>query len=93
MTASAPTPFDPQPRTKPPVLDIALVAAEAALRRNTDIAAVFVVAPQADHSPRQDLTILRLETDVPAPTLLPSAPTRHVPHWVHTLLASTEGVR
>ncbi|MGN6033435.1 MAG: hypothetical protein ACTHQE_17415 [Thermomicrobiales bacterium] len=93
MTAATPSPFDPQPRTTPPVLDAALIAAEATLRRNTDIAAVFVVAPQPDRSPRQDLTILRVEPDVPAPLLLAPAVTLHVPHWAHTLLASTEGVR
>jgi hypothetical protein len=93
MTASAPTPFDPRPRTTPPVLDAALVAAEATLRRNTDIAAVFVVAPQPDRSQRQDLTILRVEADVPVSVVLAPASTLHVPHWAHTLLASTEGVR
>ena len=89
MTASSPTPIDP----RPPRIDAALIAAEATLRRNDDVAAVFVVAPHDDAPAHNDLTILRLEHDRPNTGIEAGASPFHVPHWARTLLASTEGVR
>ncbi|MGC4190518.1 MAG: hypothetical protein QM589_04690 [Thermomicrobiales bacterium] len=97
MTAPR-VPSDVQSHPKPPGQPLphaaALVAAEATLRRNADIAAVFIVPPHQDGMPQSDLTVLRAE--LPRTARVPVVKgngSSHVPHWARVLLESTEGVR
>lgn len=81
----------PRPQPHPQPLDAALLAAEETLRRNDEIAAVFIVAPNRPPAMRQDVTILRRDPVDLAPAS--GIALFHVPHWAETLLAPTEGVR
>ena len=86
MTSPTSNPIDQSLRN-----DAALIAAEATLRRNPDIAAVFVITPHRSATPTSDLTVLRVEPVDPTANATPMV--FHVPQWAQTLLASTEGVR
>lgn len=92
MTSPMPS-YDP--RSRRPAVDAAIAAAQATLRRNTDVSAIFVVAPGRNRSPQGErapyLAVLRSEPAEPVPAVAPAA--FAVPHWALTLLASTEGVR
>lgn len=82
----------------PPPVHAALIAAEATMRHNDEISAVFVVTPGMpgeNDLPRDVVTILRVADpeQVTIGAELQGRSQIHVPHWARVLLDSTEGVR
>lgn len=90
MTDLTSIPHSPEPSP----VHAALIAAEATMRHNDEVSAVFVVTPGMPGDPdlpRDVVTILRVTR--PDRAEMQDVPHAHVPHWARTLLDSTEGVR